>query len=393
MVQAEKTKNIGLRGIVVADTKISHSDNEQGLLIYRGYRVEELAAHATYEETAYLLLHDRLPTKQQLQEFKSRLAEERAIPPYLIDCFRRFPSTARPMDVLQASIPVLGMDDPEQYTETREANMAKAVRLIARIPSVVAGWEMVRTGRDILPVDKTLSHTEYFLWQLTGKKPDPETARDLDAVLVVHADHSFGASTFMGRGVASTQAHMYACVAAGVGALSGRLHGGANEQVMEMLLAIQSEKDVPRWVRNQLENGGKIPGIGNAIFKTGDPRAEFLQKMCRRIGEKNNQEHWWRILSKIEKIALEEFKKRGKTGIRPNMDFYSAPIYHMMGIKADLMTPTFAVARAAGWTAHIIEEKFGDAQGKPVLYRPSTEYVGRSCGRTGCAYLPGESRT
>jgi citrate synthase len=388
MVQSEKTKNIGLRGIVVADTKISHSDGEQGILIYRGYRVEELAAHATYEETAYLLLYGDLPAKQQLQEFRSRLAQERHIPPYLVDCFKRFPPTAQPMDVLQASIPVLGMDDPEQYSETREANMAKAIRLIARIPAVVAGWETVRTGRDFLPPDKTLSHAEHFLWQLTGKKPDPETARDLDAVLVLHADHSFGASTFMGRGVASTQAHLYACVAACVGALSGRLHGGANAQVMKMLLAIRDEKDVPGWVRSRLGNGERIPGIGNAIFKTGDPRAQFLREMCGRLGEKFNQKHWWRILSEIEKIVLEEFKKEGKTKIQPNMDFYSAPIYAMMGIKPDLMTPTFAVSRIAGWTAHIIEEKFGDAQGKPTLYRPSSAYVGRPCGKTGCVHPP-----
>lgn len=386
MVESEKNKNIGLRGVVVADTKISHSDGNQGMLIYRGYRVEELAAYATYEETAYLLLHGDLPSKQQLREFRSRLAQERSIPPYLVDCLKRFPRTAQPMDVLQASIPILGMDDPEPYSETREANMARAIRLIGRVPVAVACWEMVRTGRDPLPPDDTLSHAGHFLRQLTGKNPDPETARDLDAILVLHADHTFDASTFLGRAVASTQANMYACVSAGVGALSGRLHGGANAQVMKTLLAVRDEKDIAGWVRKRVANGERIPGIGNAIFKTGDPRTRFLQEMCVRLGKKFNQEHWWRILSEIEQSVLSEFETRGKTKLRANIDFYSAPIYHMMGIEPDLMPPAFAAARIAGWTAHIIEEKFGDAQGKPVLYRPSSAYVGRYCGAKGCEH-------
>ena len=201
---------------------------------------------------------------------------------------------------------------------------------------------------------------------------------------MLHADHSFSASTFMCRGVASTQANMYACVAAGVGALSGRLHGGANAQVMRMLLSIREEKDIAGWVKSRLDKGERITGIGNAIFKTGDPRARYLREMCIKLGEKLNQEHWWKILSEIEKSILVELEKRGKNKIYPNMDFYSAPIYYMLGIAEDLMTPTFAVARIVGWTAHIIEEKFGDAQGKSALYRPSSAYVGQYCSEKGC---------
>jgi citrate synthase len=185
---------------------------------------------------------------------------------------------------------------------------------------------------------------------------------------------------------------MYAGVAAGVGALSGSLHGGANAQVMKMLTELKDEKDVPGWVKNQLESGHKIMGMGHAVYKTTDPRARFLKTMCYRLGEKTGQEQWCRILTEIEESAVTELAKRGKTTIKPNVDFYSAPVYHLMGIPGDLMTPIFAVARIAGWTAHIIEEKFGDAQEKPVLYRPSSEYVGNYCGKTGCEYEPMEKR-
>jgi citrate synthase len=388
MADVAKTKNIGLRGVMVADTKISHVDGENGILIYRGYRIEELAERSSFEETAYLLLHDALPAEHQLKEFKGRLAEAREIPAFIFDSFKRLPTKAQPMDVLQASIPLLGVADPALQSETREANIAKAVRLIARIPGVVAGWDRIRNGHEPVPPDNTLSHAANFLRQLTGTQPDAEIARDLDTALVLHADHSFNASTFACREVVSTQAHMYAGVAAGVGALSGSLHGGANAQVMKMLEEMQNEKDIAGWVRKQLESGKKIMGMGHAVYKTMDPRARFLKDMCFRLGKKLGQEHWCRMLVQIEGTAVAEFEKRGKTTIKPNVDFYSAPVYHMMDIPPDLMTPLFAVSRVAGWTAHIIEEKFGEAQGKPALYRPSSEYVGQYCGKTGCSYTP-----
>ncbi len=185
---------------------------------------------------------------------------------------------------------------------------------------------------------------------------------------------------------------MYAAVAAGVGALSGSLHGGANAQVMKMLMELKDEKDIPGWVRKQLDSGRKIMGMGHAVYKTTDPRARFLKEMCFRLGKKLGQEHWCSLSGQIEKSAVAEFEKRGKTTIKPNVDFYSAPVYHMMGFSGDLMTPIFAVARIAGWAAHIIEEKFGDAQEKPALYRPSSEYTGNYCGKTGCVYEPAENR-
>ena len=392
MSEPATTKNIGLRGVKVADTKISHVDGENGILIYRGYRIEDLAKDSTFEETAYLLLHDRLPGAGQLEEFTRQLVRARQIPSFILNTLKNLPHGAPPMDVLQASVPLLAMADPDVTDDSREANMTKAMTLIASVASLVAAWQRLRHDKEPLPNDESLSHAGNFLWQLTGEKPDPEAAKDLDTALVLHADHSFNPSTFACREVVSTQAHMYAAVAAGVGALSGSLHGGANAQVMRMLMELKDVKDVAGWVKRHLDSGRKIMGMGHAVYKTIDPRARFLKEMCFRLGEKLGQEHWCRLSTEIEESAVSEFEKRGKTTIKPNVDFYSAPVYHMMGIPGDLMTPIFAVSRIAGWTAHIIEEKFGDAQEKPALYRPSSEYIGNYCGKTGCIYAPMDTR-
>ena len=392
MVESAKIKNTGLRGVTVADTKISDVDGENGILIYRGYRIEELAQNSTFEETAYLLLHDALPTEHELQAFTKQLVRARQLPSFILHTLKNWPHDAHPMDVLQATVPLLAMDDPDLLDESREANLAKAIRLISHVAALVAAWQRVRHNKEPLPPEEALSHAGNFLWQLSGRKPDPDLAKALDTALVLHADHSFNASTFACREVVSTAAHMYAGVSAGVGALSGSLHGGANAQVMKMLESLRDEKDVPAWVKKQLDSGQKIMGMGHAVYKTFDPRARFLKDMCFRLGEKLGESHWCSLLTQIEESAVAEFVKRGKTTIKPNVDFYSASVYHMMGIPGDLMTPIFAVARIAGWTAHIIEEKFGDAQEKPALYRPSSEYVGNYCGKTGCVYEPVEKR-
>ncbi len=383
-----RLKNIGLRGVTVADTKISHVDGENGILIYRGYRIEELAQSSTFEETAYLLHHDALPTENELRKFSGELIEARQVPEFVFDALRHLPKGSLPMDVLQAAIPILATADEDLEDETREANMAKAIRLIARVPVIVAGWQRIREGKAPVGSNDALSHAGNFLWQLTGKEPDKDIARDLDTILVLHADHSFNASTFACREVVSTRAHMYAGVAAGVGALSGSLHGGANARVMKMLQELRDELDIPGWVRAQLESGRKIMGMGHAVYKTVDPRARFLKDMCFRLGKRPHEDHWCRLSTEIEEAAIAELNALGKTTIRPNVDFYSASVYHLMGIPLDLMTPVFAVARIAGWTAHIIEEKFADAQEKPALYRPLSEYVGHYCGKTGCLYEP-----
>jgi citrate synthase len=388
MNETIRVKNIGLRGVTVADTKVSFIDGEKGVLIYRGYRIEELAQNSSFMETAYLLLQGVLPNREQLEAFSRRVVEDGQVPGFILESFKRWPREAHPMDVLQASIPILAMADSDLFVETREANLRKASKLISRLPVSVAAWHRIRKGLEPLPADDHLSHAANFLWQLNGEKPDEETARDLDTCLVLHADHTFNASTFACREVVSTKAHMYAGVAAGVGALSGSLHGGANTQVMKMLLELESEKDIAGWVRKKLEQGQRIMGMGHAVYKTVDPRAKFLKEIAHRLGKKLGQEKWPQLSSQIEKAAIEEFEKRGQITIKPNVDFYSAPVYHIMGIPMDLMTPLFAIARIAGWCAHILEEKFAEAQEKPALYRPKAEYVGHYCGLMGCTYEP-----
>jgi citrate synthase len=392
MAETVNVKNIGLRGVTVADTKVSFIDGEKGVLIYRGYRIEELAEKSTFIEVSHLLLNGALPTKAELESFENQVRKARQVPDFLFESFTKWPKDANPMDVLQASVPLLAMADPDLLEETREANGRKAIRLIARIPILVAAWHRVRQGLEPKPSDDSLSHAANFLWQLHGKKPNEKMARDLDTCLVLHADHTFNASTFACREVVSTRAHMYAGVAAGIGALSGSLHGGANAQVMKMLQELEGEQDIPRWVREKLVNRERIMGMGHAVYKTMDPRARFLKDMASRLGEKTGQARWHELSTQIETEALKEFQKRKKRNIQPNVDFYSAPVYHMMGIPGDLMTPIFAISRVAGWCAHVIEEKFAEAQGKPALYRPKAEYVGQYCGLMGCSYEPMDER-
>ncbi len=392
MAEPVNVKNTGLRGITVADTKISFIDGAEGILIYRGYRIEELAERSSFIETAYLLLNGTLPDTKELEGFNAQISEARKTPSFVYETLQRMPREALPMDVLQASVPLLAMADPDLLLETREANVRKAIRLIARLPLVVAAWHRIRNGSDPLPCDDRLSQAGNFLWLLTGNKPDQEIVHDLDVCLILHADHTFNASTFACREVISTRAHMYAGVAAGVGALSGSLHGGANAEVMKMLMELESQHDIAGWVERELSQGRRIMGMGHAVYKTTDPRAKFLKEMCLRLGEKLGQEKWYRLSSMVEETAVRAFEKRGKSAIKPNVDFYSAPVYHMMGIPHDLMTPLFALSRIAGWCAHSIEEKFAEAQEKPALYRPSSEYVGHYCGLMGCTYEPIQER-
>ncbi|MDA8083968.1 MAG: citrate synthase [Nitrospiraceae bacterium] len=392
MSESVKIKNTGLRGVAVADTKISYIDGEHGILIYRGYGIEELADRSSFEETAWLLLRGELPDREELKAFKDQLIAAREVPGFIWDCLRRLPAEAVPMDILQMAVPLLAVADPDLKDDSKEANLRKAARLIARMPVVIAGWHRIRNGLEPLPHAPSLSHAANFLWLLTGVKPDREIGRDFDVCLVLHADHTFNASTFACREVVSTRAHIYAGIAAGVGALSGSLHGGANAAVMEMLMKLETEEDIPGWVRRQLEQGQRIMGIGHAVYKTTDPRARVLKDMSRRLGEKLGQTKWYERSVCVEEAALGELAKRGKTTLRPNVDFYSASVYHMMEIPQDLMTPVFAISRAAGWCSHIVEEKFGEAQEKPALYRPDSEYVGNYCGPMGCSYSEIEAR-
>ena len=385
-----ETKNIGLRNIEVADTKISAIDGINGKLIYRGYDILDLVKKSTFEETACMLLNDDLPTPDMLKDFFNNLVTSRDIPEGIEKNLRNMPKTANPMDVLQSMVSALAAYDAEK-TDDRATNYHKAIQLIAKIPTIVAYWDRIRSGKELVKPSKKLNHAGNFLYMLTGNEPDNELARIFDICLILHAEHSFNASTFAAREVVSTRAHMYAAVSAAIGALSGELHGGANYQVMQMLFDIKTEDRVESWVKEKLGKGKKIMGMGHAVYKTFDPRAEVLRELSRRLSEKTG-EPWFNITKKIEDFTAEEMKKAKGSDIFPNVDLYSASAYYMLKIPPDLNTPIFAISRVAGWTSHIIEEKFAEAAPKPMLYRPKAVYVGKYCGPSGCEYVPLEKR-
>jgi len=374
-----ETKNIGLRGIEVADTKISNIDGEKGKLIYRGYDILELTENSTFEETAYLLLYDSLPTKSQLDEFNLKLVEARYIPKQMQKNMGNWRKDADPMDMLQAFVSALAGYYDEEFSN-KDASYDKAINLIAKVPTIVASWQRIRNGLEVMDPDSSLSHAANFLYMMTGEKPDPEVEKIFDTCLILHADHTFNASTFTARQVASTRAHMYSASSAAIGALSGELHGGANTEVMKMLLEIGEIDKVQPWIKEKMSAGDRIMGMGHAVYKTYDPRAVVLKELSRKLAGKIN-EPWFDMTEKIETSTISEMKLQKDKDIYPNVDLYSASIYYMLKIPMDLNTPIFAISRVVGWAAHIIEEKFAEAAPKPALYRPKATYVGKYCGQ------------
>lgn len=383
--------NTGLRGVKIAQTRISDVDGDAGKLVYRGYLIQELVA-ATFEEVAYLLLFEKLPSEKELMEFKGMLAENRNLPEEIISALKTRPHNALPMDIIQSGISMLADHDPEIPGSSHENSIRMAVRLIAKMGSLVAAWHRIRKGLEPVIPDPKIGHAANFLYMLNNESPDPEVARFLDVCLVLHAEHSFNASTFAAREVASTRAHMYAAVSAAVGSLSGELHGGANARVMEMLMNIGSLDAVESYVRTELRARRKIMGLGHAVYNVDDPRAFILAPMARIMGEKIGDTRWYEMSRLLEIKAKEAFKQLKDMDIVVNVDFYSASLYYAMGIPIDLFTPVFAVSRVAGWVAHIIEEQYAGASSKPVLYRPESEYIGDYCGKDICSFIPIEKR-
>jgi len=385
-----ETKNIGLRNIPIADTKISMIDGEKGKLIYRGFDVLDLTKNSNFEECCFLLLHDHLPNKTEFEEFVSALKDARVIPEQMQKNMRNWRKNAHPMDVLQAFVAALAGYYDEQGSE-KEISQQRAINLIAKIPTIIASWDRVRNDKDPIQPDPELSHASNFLYMLTGNKPDKEMERVFDVCLILHADHTFNASTFAAREVASTRAHMYSAVSAAVGALSGELHGGANFEVMKMLLDIKNEENAEGWVKSKIENGHRIMGMGHAVYKTVDPRSMVLKELSKKLSRKTGLP-WFEITKKVEETTAGIMKDRKERDIFPNVDLYSASVYYMLNIPMDLNTPIFAISRVSGWTAHVIEEKFAEAAPKPMLYRPKATYVGKYDGPQGCTYIPIENR-
>jgi citrate synthase len=384
--------NTGLRGVTIASTKISDVRGEEGKLIYRGYLVQDLAESASFEEVVHLLLYERLPTAKELAALKSRLAADMAIPAGVVEALQTFPADALPMDVMQASAAILAQYDAEIREQSRDATERMGLRLIAKLSTVLAAWERIRNGKSPVDPDPDLGMGANFLYMLKGERPSDEIGRFFDICLVLHAEHSFNASTFAAREVASTRAHIYAAISAAIGSLSGELHGGANVRVMQMLLAIGDPQKVEAYVNQILDEGRKIMGLGHAVYKTDDPRAHILRPMCRRMGELAGDTRWYEISRILEEKGKAAFKAHKGTDIYVNVDFYSASLYYAMGIPTDLFSPVFAISRVAGWVAHVLEEQFAEAAPKPMLYRPESEYVGDYCGPDECAFVAMDNR-
>lgn len=392
MQECKPILNTGLRGFQVASTRISDVDGANGILVYRGYLAKDLAGKISFEELVYLLLYEKLPLKEELETFNAQLVAERQVPPEIIAALKTRPKNALPMDILQASVAMLAHHDSDTREHSIEAASRMAIKMIAKFPTIVAAWDRIRNGKEPVAPNPDLSHAANFLYMLFGTVPDDELSGFFDTCLVLHAEHSFNASTFAAREVASTRAHMYAAVAAGVGSLSGELHGGANTRVMEMLLKIGSVDKVEEYVTNLLESGGIIMGLGHAVYQTDDPRAHILSPMSKIMGERTGETKWYEMSKLLEEKGKEAFKRKKGRDIYVNVDFYSASLYYYMGIPVDMFTPIFAIARISGWAAHVIEEQFGGAASKPVLYRPDSKYIGEYCGPDTCSFVPMEER-
>ena len=384
--------NTGLRGVTIASTKISDVKGAEGKLVYRGYLARDLAGKTSFEEVVYLLLFERLPDRKTLVEFKQQIAEQRAVPEEILRTMKSMPKDALPMDVLQATVSMMANYDPDIRKTDIDSTTRMAIRLIAKFATIVAAWDRIRNGKDPITPDTGLSQAANFLYMLNGEVPDEELAGFFDTCLVLHAEHSFNASTFAAREVASTKAHIYAAVGAGVGSLSGPLHGGANTRVMQMLLEIGEVEKVDDYIAKILDAGGVIMGLGHAVYQVDDPRARIIAPMSLALGKRAGDTRWYDLSKALEAKGKAAFKKKKGNDIFVNVDFYSASLYYYMGIAVDLFTPVFAISRITGWSAHVIEEQFGGAASKPTLYRPESDYVGDYCGPDECAFVPMDQR-
>jgi len=356
----------GLEGIVAANSGICWIDGEAGVLAYRGIDIHELAENSTFEETTFLLWNGRLPNQFELREFQAQLALARVLDQRVVDLLRSFPSTATPMEVLRTAVSALSFYDADEKDNSHDANVRKAYNLTAQIAMIVAIYDRIRKGKEIVPPDRSLSHAGNFLWMLNGVKPSETATRTLDLALILHADHELNASTFAARVIAATLSDIHSAITGAIGALKGPLHGGANEGVMRLLLTIDKEgADPVEYVKNMLAARQKISGFGHRVYKTEDPRATHLRRMSEQLGKDAGQPKWYEMSRAIELYINKEKK------LNANVDFYSASTYATLGIDIDLYTPIFAVSRISGWTAHVIEQLDDNR-----LIRPRAEYIG-----------------
>jgi citrate synthase len=365
----------GLAGIPVAESSVSFVDGQVGHLEYRGIDIETLAEHSSFEESSFLLLHGYLPSEEELKIFDIRLRHHRRIKYSIRDMIKCYPDSAHPMDALQAGVAALGMFYPIATDLTSDLETAyemadkAALRLISKMPTLVAAHARMRKGDDPIPPRDDLSHAANFLYMLTGEEPDPLAERIMDVALIVHAEHTMNASTFSAMVTGSTLADPYTVISSAIGTLSGPLHGGANEEVLEMLDEIGTVENVEPYLNDKIAKKQKITGLGHRVYKTKDPRATLLQTLYVELTERFGEDPTYKIAQKIE-----EFSKAtlGAKGVCPNVDFYSGIVYRKLGIGTDLFTPIFAIARVSGWLAH-----WREMIGNTRIYRPSQIYIGK----------------
>jgi citrate synthase len=356
----------GLEGIVAANSGICWIDGDAGVLAYRGIDIHELATHSNFEETTYLLWHGKLPTKDELATFTQKLAAARKVDPKIYDLLRSFPKDGTPMQALRTAVSALSFYDADEKAVDHDSNVRKAFDLTAQIAMIVAAFDRIRKGKEIVQPDLSLSHAGNFIYMLTGEKPSETATKAFDIALILHADHEFNASTFAARVIAATLSDMHSAITGAIGALKGPLHGGANEAVMRMLFAVdKSGEDPVEHVRKMLAEKKKVSGFGHRVYKTEDPRATHLRRMSEDLGRSANNPKWFEMSRKIELFINQEKK------LNANVDFYSASTYTTLGIDIDLFTPIFAVSRIAGWAAHVIEQLDDNR-----LIRPRAEYIG-----------------
>ncbi|MDM5339364.1 citrate synthase [Fictibacillus enclensis] len=360
------TATRGLEGVVATTSSVSSIIDD--VLTYRGYSIDDLADHATFEEVVYLLWNGKLPNERELEQFKAELAEQATVSENLINQLKSLPlKGVHPMAILRTAVSMLGMYDDEAEDMSTKGNYKKAVKLQAQISTVVTAFARIREGKDPVAPRKDLGFAANFLYMLTGNEPDEVAVEAFNKALVLHADHELNASTFTARVAVATLSDMYSGVTAAISALKGPLHGGANEQVMKMLSEIKEEENVESYLRNAIDNKQKIMGFGHRVYKSGDPRAKHLREMSKQLTTTTGEEKWYNMSVKLEGLLKEE------KGLLPNVDFYSASVYHSLGIPHDIFTPIFAVSRVSGWIAHILEQYENNR-----LIRPRADYTGPS---------------
>ena len=360
----------GLEGVVAAETRLGEVKGAEGILFYCGYDINELAGKVSFEEVVYLLFHNRLPNRAELDALTMALRAERELPQGVIDFLTSAPKTAKPIDIMRTAVSMLGCYDTLRHDLTMSAELATAVKLVSQTGIIAAYFHRSRQGLSLPPVRKDLGEAAHFLYLVNGEAPSKEAEQTLDVAYVLHAEHGFNASTFTARVVASTLSDMYSAISAAIGALKGPLHGGANEGVIHMLEEIGSVDKVDAWVADALAQKKKIMGIGHRVYKVLDPRAPHLKDMAIKLSNQLGEAKWIQMSERIATIMREQ------KGLNANVDFYSATVYYSLGIPTDLFTPIFAISRMAGWTAHVLEQ-----WSENRLFRPLSEYVGRPYGQ------------